>query len=386
MVYHVILIINFVVKLASLTTRPAPLHVENPSPRLKLTLKRIQNLKSDIMTLFERLTATAQSMPQRLVLPESKEPRTLQAADRIIADKIAEVVLVGNREEILETAAGLGLANISGATFVDPDNKEFTAKYAELFHELRKKKGVTLEMAEEQVKNPLYLGCLMIKAGDADCMVAGALSPTSHVLRAAFQVLKTKPGISVVSGAFIMLLPENVPYGEDHMLIFADCAVVPDPTTEELAQIAVETAKTTRNIAGLDPVVAMLSFSTWGSAQHERVDKVRNAVELARKMDPTLKIDGELQSDAAIVPDVAAKKAPGSEVAGHANTLIFPSLEVGNIAYKLVQRLAGAGAVGPILQGLAAPVNDLSRGATVEDIVNTIIVTCNQAIGEKKSK
>ena len=226
-------------------------------------------------------------------------------------------------------------------------------------------------------------GCLTSKAGDADCMVAGALSPTSHVLRAAFQVLKTKPGISVVSGAFIMLLPENVQYGDQHMLVFADCAVVPDPTTEELAQIAIETAKTTKNIAGLEPCVAMLSFSTWGSASHERVDKVRNAVELVHQLDPDLLLDGEMQSDAAIVPEVAAKKAPDSPVAGHANTLIFPSLEVGNIAYKLVQRLAGAGAVGPILQGLAAPVNDLSRGATVDDIVNTIIVTCNQAIGEK---
>ncbi|MBD5369930.1 MAG: phosphate acetyltransferase [Bacteroides sp.] len=337
------------------------------------------------MTLFERLTATAQANPQRLVLPESKEPRTLQAADRILADKIARVVFVGHRDEILAEAETLGLKHIAEAEVVNPDDTEYTAKYAELFHELRKKKGVTAEMAAEQVKNPLYLGCLMIKAGDADCMVAGALSPTSHVLRAAFQVLKTKPGISVVSGAFIMLLPENVPYGDDHMLIFADCAVVPDPTSEELAQIAVETAKTTRNIAGLDPRVAMLSFSTWGSAQHERVDKVRNAVEIARQMDPSLVVDGELQSDAAIVPDVAAKKAPGSNVAGRANTLIFPSLEVGNIAYKLVQRLAGAGAVGPILQGLAAPVNDLSRGATVDDIVNTIIVTCNQAIGEKKN-
>ncbi len=337
------------------------------------------------MTLFERLTATAQSMPQRLVLPESKEPRTLKAADDIIARKIAKVVLVGKREEILAEADKLNLSHISEAEVVNPEDAAFTQKYAELFHDLRKKKGITMEMACEQVKNPLYLGCLMIKAGDADCMVAGALSPTSHVLRAAFQVLKTKPGISVVSGAFIMLLPENVPYGEDHMLIFADCAVVPDPTSEELAQIAVETAKTTKNIAGLDPVVAMLSFSTWGSASHERVDKVRNAVDIAKQMDPNLKIDGELQSDAAIVPEVAAKKAPGSEVAGHANTLIFPSLEVGNIAYKLVQRLAGAGAVGPILQGLAAPVNDLSRGATVEDIINTIIVTCNQAIGEKKN-
>ena len=242
---------------------------------------------------------------------------------------------------------------------------------------------MTLEDARYTVKNPLYLGCLMIKNGDADCMVAGALSPTSSVLRAAFQVLKTKPGISVVSGAFIMLLPENVPYGDDHMLVFADCAVVPDPTKEELAQIAISTAKTTKDIAGLEPRIAMLSFSTKGSAQHEKVDKVREATELVHELAPELVVDGEMQSDAAIVESVGKQKAPGSPVAGHANTLIFPSLETGNIAYKLVQRLAGAGAVGPILQGLAAPVNDLSRGATVDDIVNTIIVTCNQAIGEK---
>ena len=335
------------------------------------------------MTLFERLTAKAQEHPQRLVLPESLEPRTLKAADDIIARGIAEVILIGNRDEIMAKANELGLANIAKATVNNPEDASFTEKYAELFKELRKKKGVSIEEARKTAKNSLYLGCLMIKAGDADCMVAGALSPTSHVLRAAFQVLKTKPGISVVSGAFIMLLPEGCQYGENGMLIFADCAVVPDPTKEELAQIAVATAKTTRDIAGLDPVIAMLSFSTRGSASHEKVDKVREAMELAREMAPELKIDGEMQSDAAIVPSVGAQKAPDSTVAGHANTLIFPSLETGNIAYKLVQRLAGAGAVGPILQGLAAPVNDLSRGATVEDIINTIIVTCNQAIGDK---
>lgn len=336
------------------------------------------------MTLFERLTAKAQEHPQRLVLPESTEPRTLQAADRIIADKIADVVFVGKREAVLAEAERLGLKHIAQANVVDQDDTEFTEKYAQLFYELRKKKGVSIDDARAQVKNPLYLGCLMIKAGDADCMVAGALSPTSHVLRAAFQVLKTKPGISVVSGAFIMLLPENVQYGDQHMLVFADCAVVPDPTTEELAQIAIETAKTTKNIAGLEPCVAMLSFSTWGSASHERVDKVRNAVELVHQLDPDLLLDGEMQSDAAIVPEVAAKKAPDSPVAGHANTLIFPSLEVGNIAYKLVQRLGGVQAVGPVLQGLAAPVNDLSRGCFPEDIYKTIIITCNQAIGLKK--
>ena len=336
------------------------------------------------MTLFERLTKQAQENPQRLVLPESLEPRTLQAADRVIAAKIAEVKLVGNREEILAKAAELGLSNIEKATVINPQDAEAIEKYAELFAELRKSKGITIEQARETVKNPLYLGCLMIKHGDADAMVAGALSPTSHVLRAAFQVLKTKPGISCVSGAFIMLLPENSQYGENNMLVFADCAVVPDPTAKELAEIAVVTAKTTKDIAGLDPVVAMCSFSTKGSASHERIDKVIEATRLAHELDPALKIDGELQSDAAIVPSVGSMKAPGSPVAGRANTLVFPSLEVGNIAYKLVQRLAGAGAVGPILQGLAAPVNDLSRGATVDDIVNTIIVTCNQAIGDKK--
>lgn len=332
------------------------------------------------MELFERLTKRAQAHPRRLILPESLEPRTLQAADRVINKKIAEVTFIGNREQILQKAFELGLPNIEKANFVDPHDTEMLEPYAELLAELRKKKGMTLEQARIQASNPLYLGCLMIKRGDGDAMVAGALSPTSHVLRAAFQVLKTKPGISVVSGAFIMLLPKNVPFGDDHMLIFADCAVVPDPTAEELAQIAIETAKTTKNIAGLDPVVAMCSFSTKGSASHERVDKVIRATELAHQLDPELKLDGELQSDAAIVAKIGEMKAPGSKVAGHANTLIFPSLETGNIAYKLVQRLAGAGAVGPILQGLAAPVNDLSRGATVDDIENTIIVTCNQAI------
>lgn len=336
------------------------------------------------MTLFERLTRKAQEHPQRLVLPESLEPRTLQAANRVIAEGIADVIFIGNRDAVVSKAFELGLPEIEKARMYDPEDTAFTEPYAELLKELRKKKGMTIEEAREIVRNPLYLGCLMIKNGDADAMVAGALSPTSHVLRAAFQVLKTKPGISVVSGAFIMLLPEDVPFGEDHMLVFADCAVVPDPTAEELAQIAVATAKTTRDIAGLEPVVAMTSFSTKGSAQHERIDKVIRATEMARDMAPDLKIDGELQSDAAIVSNVGKMKAPGSPVAGHANTLIFPSLEVGNIAYKLVQRLADAGAVGPILQGLAAPVNDLSRGATVDDIINTIIVTCNQAIGDKK--
>ena len=241
-----------------------------------------------------------------------------------------------------------------------------------------------MEEARKTTANPLYLGCLMIKSGDADGQVAGALNTTGNVLRAAFQVIKTQPGIQVVSGAFLMLLPEGVPYGTDGILVFADCAVVPDPTAPELAQIAVSAAQTARNIAGIEPHVAILSFSTKGSASHERVDKVIEATKIAREMAPELDLDGELQADAALVPSVGASKAPGSNVAGHANVIVFPSLEVGNIAYKLVQRLGGVEAVGPVLQGLAAPVNDLSRGCSPNDIYKTIIITCNQAIGQKK--
>ncbi len=239
-----------------------------------------------------------------------------------------------------------------------------------------------MEDARRTATNPLYLGCLMIKNGDADGQVAGALNTTGNVLRAAFQVIKTKPGIDVVSGAFVMLLPDGSPFGQDGILVFADCAVLPDPTAKELAQIALSTADTARDIAGIDPRIAMLSFSTKGSAKHERIDKVIEAVKIVHAADPDLMCDGELQADAALVPGVAKSKAPDSPLKGTADVLVFPSLETGNIAYKLVQRLAGVQAVGPILQGLAAPVNDLSRGCFPEDIYKTIIITCNQAIGE----
>lgn len=338
------------------------------------------------MKLFDRLTRCAKENPQRIVLPEGTEPRTLTAADRIIAAGIAKIILIGDPEEIHHLAKDMNLNHISEAEIVNPSDEKVIDKYAPLFYQLRKMKGITEEEARLTTANPLYLGCLMVKAGDADGQVAGAMNTTGNVLRAAFQVIKTQPGISVVSGAFLMLLPEGLNYGTDGILVFADCAVVPDPTAPELAQIAISAAQTARDIAGIEPRVAILSFSTKGSARHDRVDKVIEATRIAHEMNPDLILDGELQSDAAIVPSVCNKKAPNSPLSGRANVLVFPSLEVGNIAYKLVQRLGNVEAVGPVLQGLAAPVNDLSRGCYPEDIYKTIIMTCNQAIGLKRDK
>ena len=336
------------------------------------------------MGLFNTLKDKAIADRQRIVLPEGTEPRTLQAANQVIADGVADIILIGNPAEIMKEAEDLNLTHIHEATIIDPSNDEYIEKYAQLFYELRKSKGITIEDARKKAKDPLYLGCLLIKSGEADGQVAGAKNTTGNVLRAAFQVIKTQPGISVVSGAFIMLLPAGSPYGTDGILVFADCAVVPAPTAPELAQIAIATAKTARDIANIEPRVAMLSFSTKGSASHENVDKVVEATKLAKEIDPQLSIDGELQADAALVPSVGLSKAPGSKIAGHANVLVFPTLDVGNISYKLVQRIGNAHAVGPILQGLARPVNDLSRGCSPEDIYKTIIITCNQAIGMKK--
>ncbi len=332
------------------------------------------------MDLLEQIKHNAKIYKKRIVLPEGLEERTLKAADFILSDDISQIILIGNREKIIEASKNYNLKNIEKAKIVDPVKHEKKDEYINLMVELRKNKGLTKDEASKLIENPLYLGTLMIKNCDADGEVAGAINATSDVLKPAFQYVKTLPGISVVSGAFIMIF-KNKSFGHDGMLIFADCAVHPNPTDRELAEIAVATAKTTRAIAGFEPKIAMLSFSTKGSARHEMCDKVINATKLAKEMDANLKIDGELQADAAIVPAIGKSKAPGSEIAGTANVLIFPDLQSGNIAYKLVQRLADAEAIGPILQGMAAPINDLSRGCSVSDIVNMIAITANQAAG-----
>ena len=332
------------------------------------------------MDLIESIKGKARKELKRIVLPEGHEERTLKAADIAIKEKIAEIIVLGSPECVLADANKLGLENIKNATIIDPKNHEKKQEYVDLMVKLRGHKGLTSNEAMILIEDPLYMGTLMIKNGDADGEVAGADNSTGDVLRPAFQYVKTKPGISVVSGAFIMILSDNE-FGENGMIVFADCAVNPDPDEKELAEIAVATAHTARVIAGMDPKVAMLSFSTKGSATHELVDKVVNATRIAKQMSPDLKIDGELQLDAAIVESVGKKKCPGSEIAGKANVLIFPDLQSGNIAYKLIQRIAHAEALGPVLQGLAAPINDLSRGCYVRDIVNMIAVTANQAAG-----
>jgi len=330
------------------------------------------------MDLLNQIKENAKKHNKRIVLPESWEERTLRAADEILAEGIAQIVLIGEPSDILAKAEGFGLKNISKAEIVNPKTDSRIDSYADLMVEIRKSKGLTKAEALKLLEDPLYLATLMIKAGDADGEVAGANNATGDVLRPAFQYVKTAPGISVVSGAFLMFLKDNQ-FGENGLMVFADCAVHPNPTAKELAEIAVATGRTTRAIAQIEPRIAMLSFSTKGSAKHEMVDKVVEATRLAKEMAPDLKIDGEMQADAAIIPSIGKSKAPNSEIAGVANVLVFPTLESGNIAYKLVQRLAGAEAVGPVLQGMAAPINDLSRGCSVSDIVNLVAITANQA-------
>jgi len=337
------------------------------------------------MDLMQEIFARAKADKQRIVLPEGVEERTLIAADRLLAEKVADLTLIGNPEDIRNSAKKLKLENIEKATLLNPLSHPKKEEYTQLLFELRRKKGLTLEQAAKLVEDPLYLGCLMIKNGDADGEIAGALNTTGDVLRPALQIIKTSPGISVVSGAFLMFLQDKS-YGKDGILVFADCAVMPDPNARELAEIAIATAQTTRALVGIEPKVAMLSFSTKGSAKTDATEKVIEATRIAKEMEPALQIDGELQADAALVSKVGQSKAPGSSVAGYANVLVFPDLNSGNIGYKLVQRLGNAEAVGPVLQGMAAPVNDLSRGCSSDDIYKMVAVTANQAIGLKNNK
>ena len=335
------------------------------------------------MELIEQLIARAKADKQRIVLPEGTEERTLKAANQILTDGVADLIILGNVDEILEKAQEWGLGNISKATLIDPATSEKREEYAQLLCELRKKKGMTIEQARQTVLDPLYFGCMIIKSGDADGQLAGARNTTGDVLRPALQIIKTSPGITCVSGA-MLLLTHAPECGDNGVLVMGDVAVTPVPDANQLAQIAVCTARTAKAVAGIEPRVAMLSFSTKGSAKHEVVDKVVEAFNIAKEMDPSLLIDGELQADAALVPSVGNSKAPGSPIAGKANVLVVPSLEVGNIGYKLVQRLGHATAVGPILQGIARPVNDLSRGCSIDDVYKMIAITANQAIAAKE--
>ena len=336
------------------------------------------------MDLLGQIVARAKSNKQRIVLPEATEERTLRAADRVMADDIADIILLGNPDEINKLAAEWGLTHIGKATIIDPENSPKAEEYAEKLAELRKSKGMTIEEARKLVKNPLYYGCMIIKTEGADGQISGALSTTGDTLRPALQIIKCAPGITCVSGG-LLLISKQKQYGEDGVLVVADVAVTPMPDANQLAQIAVCTAQMAKAVAGFeDPRVAMLSFSTKGSAKHEVCDKVIEATRLAKEMAPDLKIDGELQADAALVPSVGAKKAPGSDIAGKANVLVFPNLEVGNIGYKMVQRLGDAIAIGPVLQGIARPVNDLSRGCSVDDIYYMVAITACQAMDAKK--
>ena len=330
------------------------------------------------MSAIEKIKAKARADVKHIVLPEGTEPRTVQASAKILKEGVARVTLLGNPEEVRKVAAETG-TDLAGVAIIDPATSEKSAAYADLLYELRKAKGMTPEQATELVtKNPLYYGAVMLKAGDADGMVAGAINSTGNVLRPALQIIKTAPGIKVVSSCFIMELPDPK-WGDDGVMIFGDCAVIPNPTAEELAAIAIASAASGRQLVDIDPRVAMLSFSTKGSAKHDNVTKVQEATKMAHELAPDLQLDGELQADAALVESVGQLKSPGSTVAGHANVLVFPDLQAGNIGYKLVQRLAGAEAIGPIIQGLAKPVSDLSRGCSVDDIVSVVSITAVKA-------
>ena len=333
------------------------------------------------MELMNKIWEAAKSDKKKIVLPEGNEARTVVAAKKIVEEGIATPILIGNKEEVLKAGKEQGV-DLKGIDIIDPEDSPKLNEYIQAFYELRKKKGMTIEKAERIVRDPLYFATMMVKLDDADGMVSGAVHTTGDLLRPGLQIIKTAPGVSVVSSFFIMLVPGSK-YGEEGMLLFSDCAVNPNPTSEQLAAIAIATAETAKSLCKMDPKVAMLSFSTMGSADHELVDKVRIATERAKELRPDLQIDGEMQLDAAIVQKVADQKAPNSQVAGKANVLVFPDLQAGNIGYKLVQRFANAEAIGPVCQGFAKPINDLSRGCSSEDIVNVVALTAVQAQSTK---
>lgn len=333
------------------------------------------------MHLVDQIKAKARTNQQTVVLPEGYDDRMVQAAGKIVADGLANIVLLGNEAILQAKAAELGVT-LDGVTILEPAAAPQLEDYVAELVELRKKKGLTPEQARELLtaEDNLYFASMMVRKNDAGGAVAGAFNTTGDVLRAAFQVIGTAPGMKTVSSVFLMVT-KNPDFGENGILLFADCAVNPNPDAKALAEIAVSTASSCKSFLGVDARVAMLSFSTKGSAKHEDADKVLEAMAMAKELNPQLQIDGELQADAALLPKVGEKKAPGSAVAGKANTLIFPDLDAGNIGYKLVERVAGAEAVGPIIQGLAKPVNDLSRGCSVDDIISVSAITAVQAQG-----